>query len=183
MRQRETFFPEREIEHSIVRMDAAPLLGKVAALLHAVKLEAVLIGNAAAALHGSPVTTVDLDFLFRDTPLNLKKLKRMARMCDGVLLRPYYPASQLYRLESDREGMQLDFMPRIDGIRSYPSLRSRSEPVYFGQHSVLVASLPDIIKSKKAAHRQKDLAVLKILEKTLQEKEKHAPKTKATRAP
>ena len=40
-------------------VDAAPLLGEVARRLNQVSLEAVLIGNAAAALQGAPVTTVD----------------------------------------------------------------------------------------------------------------------------
>lgn len=49
-------------------VNAAPLLTTVAANLEAVRLEAILIGNAAAALHGAPVTTLDFDFMFRATP-------------------------------------------------------------------------------------------------------------------
>ncbi|MFN7917858.1 MAG: hypothetical protein U0Q55_21100 [Vicinamibacterales bacterium] len=55
-------------------MDAAPFLAEVGRHLNAVCLEAVLIGNAAAALQGAPVTTVDFEFLFRKTPGNLAVL-------------------------------------------------------------------------------------------------------------
>lgn len=48
-------------------MNAAPILAHIAQLLAKHRLDAVLIGNAAAALQGAPVTTVDLDFMFRDT--------------------------------------------------------------------------------------------------------------------
>ena len=82
-------------------MDASPLLARVVAALAEQKLETVLIGNAAAAMQGAPVTTLDFDFMFRDT------------------------------------------------------LR------------VKVASLPDIITRKKAAGRDRDLAVLPVLEQTL----------------
>jgi hypothetical protein len=40
-------------------MDARPVLFRIARLLAEHRLEAVLIGNAAAALQGAPVTTVD----------------------------------------------------------------------------------------------------------------------------
>ena len=152
-------------------MNAAPFLVVIARTLATHRLDAVLIGNAAAALQGSPVTTMDFDFLFRKTPSNLAKLKRIADDLDAMVLRPYYPASQLYRVTRDRDGLQLDFMAKIDGIRSFESLRSRSSVVTFGTHALRVASLPDIIKSKERAGREQDLAVLPILRRTLREKE------------
>ena len=48
--------------NSPASMNAAPLLNSVVAALAAVRLEAILIGNAAAAIQGAPVTTVDFDF-------------------------------------------------------------------------------------------------------------------------
>ena len=69
-------------------MDAAPLLAEVGRRLREARLEAVLIGNAAAALQGAPVTTVDFDFLFRKTSRNLAKLKAVARGLGAVIMRP-----------------------------------------------------------------------------------------------
>ncbi len=77
-----------------------------------VRSAAVLIGNAAAALQGAPVTTVDFDFLFRKTPRTLLKLKAMSTALGATILRPFYPASDLYRLVRDDDGLQLDFMVR-----------------------------------------------------------------------
>lgn len=79
-------------------------------------LEAILIGNAAAALQGAPVTTIGFEFLFRKTPRNMEKLKALARELEAVILRPYYPASGWYRVVRDRDGLQLDFMTAIDGV-------------------------------------------------------------------
>jgi hypothetical protein len=70
-------------------MDAEPLLKVVLQAMHQHRLEAILIGNAAAALHGAPVTTLDFDFMFRDTATNLRKLKAVSRQLDSVILRPY----------------------------------------------------------------------------------------------
>ena len=152
-------------------MDAGPVLAKVARLLAEHRLEAILIGNAAAALQGAPVTTIDMDFLFRKTPGNLRKLKQIATQLGAVILKPYYPASGLYRIMRDEEGLQLDFMTHIHGVRSFNGLRSRCTSVRVGDHALLVASLADVIRSKKAANRPRDRADLEILEKTLEEKE------------
>ena len=150
-------------------MDAFPLLAQIARLLQRHKIEAVLIGNAAAALNGAPVTTVDVDFLFRATPANLKKLKALAADLDAVILRPFYPSSGLYRIVRDDDGLQIDFMGSIQGVRSFEGMRKRSKTVRFGDSELCVAALADIIKSKKAADRPRDRAVLEILERTLEE--------------
>ena len=150
-------------------MDAKPLLVEVVQRIQAVKLEAVLIGNAAAALHGAPVTTVDFDFLFRKTARNLAKLKALARELRAVVLRPYYPASDLFRVVRDDDGLQVDFMATIHGVRSFEGLRDRATNIDIDGVAILVASLADIIRSKRAARRPRDLAVLDVLEKTLEE--------------
>jgi hypothetical protein len=54
-------------------MDARPLLERVARALSVARLEAVLVGNAGAALQGAPVTTVDFDFMFRKTAANVRR--------------------------------------------------------------------------------------------------------------
>ena len=153
-------------------MNAGPLLDSIVAALAEAGLEAILIGNAAAAIHGAPVTTVDFDFMFRSTPVNLTKLKKFAAKMDAVILRPYYPISALYRVMNDDRGVQVDFMPVVHGVKSFSSLRSRAVQVDLGQRKVWVADLADIIASKRAAGRPRDKAVLEILEKTLREKGK-----------
>ena len=158
-------------------MNAEPLLNSVVAALAEVRLEAILIGNAAAAIQGAPVTTVDFDFMFRRTPVNLVKLKKFAARMEAMILRPYYPASALYRVMNDDRGLQADFMPVIHGVKSFNSLRSRAEKIRLGGHELWVAHLADIIASKRAAGRARDKAVLDILEKTLREKIKTPSKT------
>jgi hypothetical protein len=153
-------------------MNAEPLLHRIAAVFAKHRLEAVLIGNAAGALHGAPVTTLDIDFMFRKTAANLNKLKAVARSFDATILKPYYPVSDLFRVVNDDQGLQLDFMTRMHGIRSFEGWRSRSETVLFGEHALKIACLDDIIKSKRATNRDRDRAVLDILEKTLNEQER-----------
>lgn len=162
-------------------VDAEPLLGEVARHLNRVSLEAVLIGNAAAALHGAPVTTVDFDFLIRKTPRNMAKLKDVARGLGATILRPYYPMSDLHRVVRDDDGLQVDFMATIHGVRSFAGLRDRATRVEIGGAPILVASLTDIIKSKRAARRPRDLAVIDILERTREESSKQAGPTGRSR--
>jgi len=121
-------------------MDATPFLTLIAEALDDVGLEAILVGNAAAALQGAPVTTLDFDFMFQRTPVNLRKLKKLARRLNAVVLKPYFPASDLYRVVVEDTGLQLDFMSVLHGIRSFASLRSHATRLSFGHGWLWVAS-------------------------------------------
>jgi hypothetical protein len=125
-------------------MNAEPLLHRIAQVLAEHRLETAMVGNSAAALHGAQVTTLDIDFMFRKTPANLTKLKKVARSLDATILKPYYPVSDLYRVVNDERGMQLDFMAKLDGIRSFEGLKSQAVSVDFGNQKLLVASVEGI---------------------------------------
>jgi len=145
-------------------MNATPLLARVVAALREQALEAVLIGNAAAAIHGAPVTTLAFDFMFRDTPVNLRKLKRVAAELDAMILRPFYPVSKRYRVVNDEIGLQADFMPVIHGVRSFEGLRDRAAARSIAGAPLLVASLDDVIASKEAAGGQEAAAARRALD-------------------
>ncbi len=71
----------------------------------------------------------------------------------------------MYRLDFGLDDFYVDFLSDAGGIRSLASLRSRAAPVAIEGKKLLVASLEDVILSKKAAGRPKDKAVMDILEK------------------
>lgn len=151
-------------------MTAEPLLKLAAKLLAKHRLDAVLVGNAAAALQGAPVTTEDFDFLMRRTELNVRKVRRIADDLGVSVSQPFYPASHLYRIVRPEDHLQFDFMVAIAGIRSFEGLKSRATLVEFGGRPIRVASLEDVIRSKEAAGRDVDEAVLPILRRTIKER-------------
>ena len=155
-------------------VNAQPELALLAKVLNQHGLDAVLIGNMAAALRGAPVSTIDVDFFFCSTPRNIAKLKAVARTLDAVILRPFYPVSSMFRLQRESDGLQIDFMGQIAGIRSYEGLRTRAAVFQVGSSKILVATLSDIIRSKRAAGRPKDVAVIEVLERTRDEEKAHS---------
>ena len=149
-------------------MDATLIIARIARAIERHKLEAILIGNAAAAIHGAPVTTIDVDFVYRKTPGNTRKLKQVAKELGATLYAPFYPASNILRMMNDDETLQVDFMEEATGIRSFEGPRKRAQKVNVGGVNLLVANLADIIKMKRTLNRPKDRAVLEILEKTFE---------------
>ena len=92
-----------------------------------------------------------------------------------------YPASDLYRVVRDADGLQLDFMVTIHGVRSFEGVRARAMVVEIDAVAIRVASLGDIIRSKKAAGRPRDVAVLEILERAHEEADRQAGKARRGR--
>jgi len=163
-------------------VDATDLLARIATAIQRHELEAVLIGNAGAAMHGAPVTTIDFDFLVRRTPRNRKKLAGIAADLSATLYRPFYPASRVLRLMNDDETLQVDFLDEAAGVRSFEGVRKRAHRVQIGDTTICLADLGDIIKMKRATNRPRDRAVLEILEKTLEAISAAKPQTASRRA-
>ena len=136
------------------------------------KLEAIVIGNSASMLNGAPVTTQDIDLLIRDTKPNRRKLARFADEIGGSAP---MPVSELSRVEwiEGRLAVPIEIhYDRIAGGLTFSSIRSRAQLVRVGNEKLVVADLRDVIRSKQAAGRPKDRAVLPILRDTLAVKKK-----------
>jgi len=138
-------------------------LGILATVLRRVKLEAIVVGNTAAILSDASVLTHDVDLLVRDTPQNQKKLKLLAAELGGTLV-PI--ADKTRRIFGPRVPIDILF-DKLSGGITYASARARSHLAPVGTDVLTVASLVDVIKSKRAAGRPKDLAALPALETAL----------------
>ena len=67
--------------------------------------------------------------------------------------------------------MQVDLTGQAHGVKSFNRVRSNAVRLEISGRTILVASLADIIKSKKEANRPQDVAVLHVLQRTLEEQE------------
>lgn len=155
-------------------MDSKSILVEIAEAFAHAKLDAVMIGNAAAAIQGAPVTTMDIDFCIRETDETVPKLSFVSKQLDAELI----SFGSFFQIQSPEKELYLDFICNVIGVKSFDALMKRSSKISFdGCYSLNIASLEDIIKSKKLAGQEKDLAVLPILERTLKVKneiEKHS---------
>lgn len=170
-------------------MNAKPYLESIAEHFAGVGLDAVMIGNAAAAINGAPVTTLDVDFLVEQTSENYRKLAVVAQRMDCRFVElKLTGGTYMYRLTHRTDPLVVDILFKPSGGSDFAAWKRNSTTMSFGGHTLRIAALADIIASKKAAARPKDLASIPILEMTLDEKlkqDKHSkPSSKRTgRAP
>jgi hypothetical protein len=135
------------------------------------QLEAIIVGSMAGALQGAPVMTQDIDLLIRDTPLAREKLEKVAASIGAGRPIALFPLSKVLALLGSRVSVDVLF-DEISGRLTFVSLRARSVAIAVGSETAVVACLADVIVSKTAAGRAKDLAQLPILNATLQLKQK-----------
>ncbi len=133
--------------------------------LHDCALEAIVVGSVAALLQGAPLATEDIDLLVRDTPRNREKLRRFEELL-GHRAVQISPLSSTLRIPTPGAHVDVHFDEISGGLR-FEALRSRSVEVALGELVAVVAALEDVIASKQAAGRPKDVAQLPILRDTL----------------
>jgi hypothetical protein len=141
-------------------------------------VEYVLIGGLAAVLHGSPLPTVDADICPSANPNNLVRLAaaleeidariRTADTPDGVRFphdAAFLSGVALLNLVTRVGDLDVSFTPA--GTAGYADLAARATTVEIHGVAVPVAALEDIIRSKEAAGRPKDMRALPTLRQLL----------------
>ena len=141
----------------------------------------VLIGAAAARVAGAPVVTEDVDITPAADRENLERLAAAleelgARLrssnapegvpfpVDGAML----AGAEVWTLTTRLGDLDLSFVP--SGTRGFGDLDREATRLQLGDDlEVSVASLRDVIRSKEAAGRDKDLAQLPLLRRTLEQ--------------
>lgn len=133
----------------------------------------VLIGGVAARLHGSPSVTRDLDICYDRTTDNVQRLVDVLR-AHGARLRGV-DEDLPFLLDAKTLGAganftfvtdlgDIDVLASPAGVNGYGELAANADRLDLGSVQILVTSLDDLIRMKRAAGRPKDLRELEILE-------------------
>lgn len=145
---------------------------QILATLNRHKVQYVVIGGFGALLHGAPVPpTKDLDVTPASDRENLSRLAaalkeleatlRAPGLIDGVsILLDDKTFERMTTMTFFTKAGAFDASLRPDGTEGYPDLVRGAVLVEFKGESTPVAALEDIIRSKTAAGRTKDLNVL-----------------------
>lgn len=123
------------------------------------KIDCILIGAMAAIQQGAPLMTVDYDFRVRLPERQYVRLLTIVQRQRGTIR-----ARTLYELS---DGTQVNAIFQPDGLRSFQAEWKHCAWARLENVRVKVLPLPRVIASKRAANRDKDLAVLPILRRTL----------------
>lgn len=138
------------------------------------KVSFVLIGALAARLHGFPRLTADADITPAEDKPNLDRLARALNElnakvytesvpeglpfdCSSAILR----RARMWNLVTSAGRLDIAFRP--SGVEGYDDLKKDAERFEAFGVRFFVASLDDIIRSKEAAGRPKDLDDVAIL--------------------
>ena len=138
----------------------------------------VLVGGLAAVLHGAAHVTTDVDVVPEDAQANLERLSAALRElnarirttgeADGI---PFDHSAEsltrvrVWNLQTSMGDLDITFQP--SGTRGYDDLRRDVVTMDIRGVEVPVASLADVVRSKEAAGRARDRAVLPALRELL----------------
>jgi hypothetical protein len=133
----------------------------------------VVIGGVAITAHGSAYITKDLDFCYKRTRENLK---RIVQALSPFNPRPRnFPENLPYIFDESTllNGTNftfettigdIDLLGEVSGVGDYNAVENESVVMELYGYGIKVLSIDGLIKAKRAAGRTKDLLVLPELE-------------------
>ncbi|HWM90443.1 MAG TPA: hypothetical protein VN493_06715 [Thermoanaerobaculia bacterium] len=142
------------------------------------EVDFIVVGGVAATLEGAPVTTLDLDILPNPEPANRERLLLALRELNARYLDPAgrhivpdetkLATLRIHQLVTDAG--PLDVFATIGAGLTYADLIARTRDFEVGGLVIRCLNLDAVIESKEQAGRDKDLAALPILRRTLAQK-------------
>jgi tRNA nucleotidyltransferase/poly(A) polymerase len=131
---------------------------------HKHRVKYVTIGGIAAILYGVPRATFDLDILIEATPENAQRLLD-ALIDAGFGTASLTTAEQVlaHEITIFRDRVQIDVQTSTPGIK-FEQVWERREVMKYGRQEFYVLSRADLIASKRAAGRPRDLEDVRLLE-------------------
>src|SRR5687768_4125266 len=136
----------------------------VFASLNSHDVKYVVIGGIAAVLHGVPRATFDLDILIEATPENARRLLDAfaeAGLGTALLTTPEGLLANEITVFQDR--VRIDVQTSTPGLEFAEAWQRRVTMTYQRQ-AFFIVSRDDLIASKRAAGRPKDLEDMQMLE-------------------
>lgn len=133
-------------------------------LLNSHSVEYLIVGGHAVAFHGHPRFTGDIDFFIRMTPSNVQRL--LAVLNDfgfgslGITERDLLEPKRVVQLGHPPN--RIDLLTSISGVDFEAAWESRIEST-MDDLVVIMIGWNELLRNKKAAGRQKDLADLEKL--------------------
>jgi predicted nucleotidyltransferase len=148
-------------------------------------IEFVVVGGVAVQAHGYLRPTQDLDVIPRPSLINLSRLGEAlaelgartwrARRTVDVADRQLFERAALVPLITDHGRLDLLNLQLTTGApNSYDELREAAVEVELGGYTVAVAGLDDLIRMKRAAGREQDLADIGAITRSDEELEREA---------
>jgi hypothetical protein len=141
------------------------------------EVEFIVVGGVCAVLHGAPVSTFDLDLVYSRAPRNLARLERVLKDQDAFYREKPSVRPDASRLDSPGHHLlmtklgPLDLLGSTVGGEGYEELLEHTEEVDLGGGArVRILELPTLIRLKEKLGRDRDMAVLPILRRTLDER-------------
>ncbi|MEO8704436.1 MAG: hypothetical protein ABI867_30565 [Kofleriaceae bacterium] len=140
--------------------------------LHEASVELIVVGGAAAVIHGAPITTQDLDIVPRQHPGDAERLLGALTSLD-TRFRPIRPDRDIEPTLEHLTGSgqlnlitrygPLDVLLRLHDARGYDELVAHSREIIEGALRVRVIDLDTLIEIKRSTGRARDALVIPLL--------------------
>ena len=130
------------------------------------KVEYLLVGAHAMAVHGCPRATQDIDFWIRPSPENARRVFRALTVfgapLQSVVIQDFENPGTIFQI--GLPPLRIDVITSIDGVEFDEAWQNRLE-VQLEGIAAMVIGREQLLKNKKSTGRPKDVSDAMLLEK------------------